>query len=283
MSRGSGFQPEYGLVGAGAVNASLVGRLSGKLGPVAAVSYRVASRIANTLNSGTPVRSVDELDGMRLILFHAPAEQMEAMTELLKNSRIRWAGKSLIFFDCEDSRNASAWFKACGASVAAVRPCGIPGRVLVEGMPPALTMARRLARTLRLKPVEISPGCEILFDAAITLGSGALTPLIDRAVGLFRQCGIRDPEAVRLASSLFENTARDYAHSGKQSWAWHARPADAERLAAEVAASGDLKRLFAELLLLGFEGFEKHPEAARALRCLVGQISDLPAELARKE
>jgi hypothetical protein len=88
---------------------------------------------------------------------------------------------------------------------------------------------------------------------------------------LFRQCGIRDPEAVRLAASLFENTARDYAHSGKQSWSWHARPADAERLAAEVAASGDLKTIFAELLLLGFEGFEKHPEVARALRDGLGK------------
>jgi hypothetical protein len=271
MSRGSGFQPEYGLVGAGAVNASLVGRLSGKLGPVAGVSYRVASRIANTLHSGTPVRSVDELDGMRSILFHAPPEQMETVTELLKNSGIRWAGKSLIFFDCEDSRATAAWFKTSGASVATVRPCGIPGRVLVEGIAPALTLARQLARTLRLKPVEIGAGCEVLFDAAVTLGSGALTPLIDRAVGLFRQCGIRDPEAVRLAASLFENTARDYAHSGKQSWSWHARPADAERLAAEVAASGDLKTIFAELLLLGFEGFEKHPEVARALRDGLGK------------
>ncbi|MGD1071392.1 MAG: DUF2520 domain-containing protein [Bryobacteraceae bacterium] len=266
MSRGSGYQREYGLVGAGAVNASLIGRLSGKLGPVAGVSYRVASRIANTLQSGTPVRSVDELDGMRLILFHAPPEQMETLTDLLKNSKIRWAGKSLIFFDCEDSRSAATCFRARGASVAAVRPCGIPGRVLVEGIPPALTMARALARTLRMKPVEIAAGCEVVFDAAITLGSGALTPLIDRAAALFRQCGIRDPEALRLAASLVENTAREYAHSGKQSWAWHTRRPDAQRLGAEIAASGELQALFAELLLLGFEGFEKHPEAARALR-----------------
>jgi hypothetical protein len=266
MSRGSGFQPEYGLVGAGAVNASLVGRLSAKPGPVAGVSYRVASRIANTLHSGTPVRSVDELDGMRLILFHAPPDQMESLTELLKDSKIRWPGKSLVFFDCEDSRTAGAWFKARGASVAAVRPCAIPGRVVVEGIPPAITLARALARTLHMKPVELAADCEVTFDAAVTLGSGALTPLIDRVVGLFRQCGIRDPEAVRLAASLFENTARDYAHSGKQSWPWHARQPDTERLAAEIAATGDLKAIFSALVLLGFDSFEKHPEAAQALR-----------------
>jgi hypothetical protein len=266
MSRGSGFRREFGLVGAGAVNASLVGRLTGGLGPVAGVSYRVASRIANTLHSGTAVRSVDELDAVRVILFHAPAGQMELLTELLDNAAIRWTGKSLIFFDCEDSRTAAAHFTGCGASVAAVRRCPIPGRVVVEGAPPALTFARVLARTLRMKPIEIAPGCEARFEAAITLGSGALTPLIDQAAGLLRLCGIRDAEAVQLAASLFETTARDYAHSGKQSWSWHVREPDAPWLGAQIAASGALREIFSTLLLLGFEGFEKHPEVLRSLR-----------------
>ncbi len=269
MSRGSGFQPEYGLVGAGAVNSSLVGRLSGRLGPVVGVSYRVASRIANTLHSGTAVRSADELDAVRLILFHAPAPQMDILTELLDAATIRWSAKSLIFFDCEDSRAAAAHFKASGASVAAVRRCAIPGRVVVEGTPPALTFARGLARTLRMKPVEIAPGCEARFEAAITLGSSALTPLIDQAAGLLRQCGIRDSEAVRLASSLFEHTARDYAHSGRQSWSWHVREPDPEWLAAQIGASGALRGIFSALVLLGFEGFEKHPEVVRALHAVL--------------
>jgi hypothetical protein len=253
-------------LGAGAVDASLIGRLSGRLGPVAGVSYRVASRIANTLHSGTAVRSADELDAVCVILFHAPAAQMELMAELLRSARIRWMGKSLIFFDCEDSRAAAAHFKTCGASVAVVRRCAIPGRVLVEGTPPALTFARGLARTLRMKPVEIATGCEARFEAAITLGSGALTPLINHAAGLLRQCGVRDSEAARLASSLFEHTAREYAHSGKQSWSWHVREPDPEWLVAQIGASGVLSTIFSALVLLGFEGFEKHPEVVRALR-----------------
>jgi hypothetical protein len=264
--------PIYGLLGAGAVNASLVGRLSGGLGPVAGVSYRVASRIANTLHSGKAVRSVDELDAVRLILFHAPPGQMELLMEVLSAAAIRWAGKSLIFFDCEDSRAAVVHFQACGASVAAVRRCGIPGRVLVEGTPPALTFARGLARTLRMKPVEIALGCEARFEAAITLGSGALTPLIDQAAGLLRQCGIRDSEAVGLAASLFEHTARDYAHSGKQSWSWHVREPDPAWLAEQIEASGALKGIFSALVLRGFEGFEKHPEVVRALRAALRQV-----------
>ena len=48
----------YGVVGAGAVGASLIGLLPSKtreLGPVYGVSYRVASRTANILRAGFPV------------------------------------------------------------------------------------------------------------------------------------------------------------------------------------------------------------------------------------
>ena len=55
MSRALGFRFKYGVLGAGAVAKSLIGRLPAKtrdLGPVSAVSFRVASRIANTLRAG---------------------------------------------------------------------------------------------------------------------------------------------------------------------------------------------------------------------------------------
>lgn len=270
MSRGSGFQPEYGLMGAGAVNASLVGRLHGKtraLGPVAGVSYRVASRIANTLRAGTAVRSADELDGIRIILFHSPPDQMETLFELLKAANIRWPGKSLVFCDCESVCAMAAHFQSRGASVAMVRKCPIPGRMTVGGTAPALTIANRLARDAGMKPVEIAPDQEDLFEAAVTLGSGALTPLIDYATALLRQCGIRDTEAVQLAAALFEQTAHDYAHSGRQSWAWYIREPAPERLVAQIMAAGDaLRTVLSQLILFGLDAFDKHPEAAKAVR-----------------
>src|SRR4051794_17448981 len=91
---------EYGIVGAGGVSSGLIGRLprnARALGPVGGVSFRVASRIANTLKAGWPVRSLDELDGMRLILFHSPQEYLEVLLEALAAARIHWPGKSLVF------------------------------------------------------------------------------------------------------------------------------------------------------------------------------------------
>src|ERR1043166_4174842 len=100
MLRALEFQGEIGLIAAGAVNSSFIGRLPGKarsLGPVAGVSYRVASRIANSLRAGYAARFVHELNAVRLILFHSSDAQHDTLIDLLKSSGIQWPGKSLLF------------------------------------------------------------------------------------------------------------------------------------------------------------------------------------------
>jgi len=257
-------------LGAGAVSASLIGRLPSRireLGPVSAVSYRVASRIANTLRAGYPVRTADELNGAPCVLFHSPPEHVEILIGLLEKAEIDWAGKALVFCDCVVGRAITQRFQAKGASTAVARQFDIPGRIITEGFDgAALQTVHRMARELRMKAVEILPGSADLFDAAMTLGSAAITPLIDRAAALLRDAGIRDIEAARIASSLFEQTARDYAHSGKQSWAWYVRKPTVASLEAQIAATGPyLEPVLRQLLLFGFETFHKHQEVGAAL------------------
>ncbi len=268
--RESAYQPEYGLLGAGAVNASLIGRLPGKsrtLGPVAAVSYRVASRIANALNAGVAARTADDLNSVRTILVHSPPDQLLSLLEVMHSARLQWPGKSLIFCDCETDLPMLETFRSLGASVAAVRVCAIPGHLVTEGSAPAITTVRTIARQLAMKLIELADGTSASFDAAVTLGSGALTPLIDHAADLFRRCGVRDSEAPGLAAVLFQKTALDYAHSGKQSWTWYIREPRADELEAQIGAVGKrFQTVLRELMLLGFEQFGKHPDVERLLR-----------------
>jgi hypothetical protein len=268
MLRVSEFQPEYGLMAAGAVNSSFIGRLPGKaraLGPVAGVSYRVASRIANTLRAGTAARSADELDAVRLILFHSTAGQHETLMQLLRSARIQWPGKSLLF--CDSDAAGADYFRSLGASVAGLRSCAIPGRMVLEGSNPSLATAYRMVRDLNMKAIEIDAGSAPAFEAAITLGTAALTPLIDRTAGLLRRCDIRDGEALHLAAALFEKTAKEYSHSGRQSWAWYTQEPDVASLLRQIdAVGGDLKPLLAQLILSGLEELSRHPEVARLMR-----------------
>ncbi len=222
ISRESGYRFKYGIAAAGAVGNSLIGQLSREaLGPVCGVSYRVASRIANTLGGGYPwVRSAAEMNGAPAVLFHSPPDQIEGLLKLLESAPVDWSGKSLIFTaTAPDSGEAVIGrFRDRGASVAVARKFEIPGYLAIEGMSLALITAHRIAKELRLKPIVIEAGYADIFDAAVTLGTSALTPLIDAAATFLRQAGVRDTDAPRLAAALFQETARAYAHSGKQSW-----------------------------------------------------------------
>jgi hypothetical protein len=264
---------KYGVIGAGAVSASLIGQLPSKtheIGPVSAASYRVASRIANTLRAGHPVRTADELNGVSCVLFHAPADQAESLIGMLEAAAIDWTGKSLIFCDCTVPSAIRQRFKSRGASVAVAREFGIAKRVLVEaekGRDPALQTVLRIARQLHRKAIEISPDASDKFDAAVTLGTATITSLIDRTAGLLRDAGLRDTEAAGLAASLFEQTAREYAHSGKQSWRWYVRKPGLATLRAQLRAAGpQLEPVLRQLLMFSFETFQKHTEAVTELQ-----------------
>src|SRR5438270_9950714 len=67
----------FGVAGGGRVSNSFVSRLprlASQLGPVAAQSYRLASRIVNSIGAGYPVRRYEDLNDSALILICAPAK-----------------------------------------------------------------------------------------------------------------------------------------------------------------------------------------------------------------
>ena len=258
------------MIGAGTVGGSLIGQLPGRareLGPVAGISYRVASRIANALRAGYAVRTVEELNDSPAVLFYAPPEQMVELVELLAAADIRWRGKSLIFCDCKAEQPGVEGLRAKGASVATAMQIPVAGRIATGGDGPAIRVVHRMAGELGIKALELREGATDLFDAAVTLATIATTPLLDRAASLLRDAGVRDPEAARLAAAMFEYTARDYAHSGKQSWGWHARKPEAKEIDRQLAAvAPETRALLRGLLLFGTGVFGKHREMAERFR-----------------
>jgi hypothetical protein len=234
------------------------------------VSLRVASRIANSLGAGFAVRSPDELESARGILFYSSAEHVPVLLEVLAAANISWTGKSLIFCEAEIAPLVLDCFRSRGAAVAAIRRLGSVNTAMVESDTAALPTARRIALDAGLTTFEIPSGGGELFAAALTLCGAGLTPLIDRAAMLFRLSGLRDTDAARLAARLVAQTANEYSHSGKQSWAWHVRPPDPERIAAEVAAvPPEHQPLLRTLILAGFLDFGKHPGLAAKLTRLL--------------
>ena len=264
------FRHSYALIAAGSLGKTLIGRLPAKsrqIGPVAAVSYRVASRIANSLRAGRAVRDLAELADYQIILFHAPPEQIRLLLQLCFAAPLNWQGRAVIFCDCEPPSGALARLHSDGVFTAIARSFGVPGFAAIQGGPRALPIARRIVREIGLRPLEIAGERAHLFSAAITLATAAFTPLVDRAAYLLRCAGLRDADSIKVAEMLFEQTVRGYAHSGRQSWLWHIAAPSSEQIESELCAlDSNIAPLFQGLLLLAFDTFEKHSDVADSLR-----------------
>ncbi len=119
---------------------------SAQLGPVKASSLRLASRIANSLGAGHPVKEYRELDTARLILIAVPPSAIGSVIAELAASTVSWPGKSAVLLSADAASDSLVALSAQGASVATI--CAIPGfenhRYLVEGDPPSVHEMRQL-------------------------------------------------------------------------------------------------------------------------------------------
>ena len=88
-----------GLIASGNLTDSPLSRfrwLSGRLGPVKSQNYRLASRIANILSAGHPVKDYAELDACGLILVCVPDQALPKIVAELISSKIQWRRKSVV-------------------------------------------------------------------------------------------------------------------------------------------------------------------------------------------
>src|SRR5260370_4597453 len=137
------------LIGAGKLSGSPVSefwRLSGRLGPVKAPSFRLASRIANSLRAGHPVRDYAEFDACRLILVSVPDAILPAVVGDIASANIYWRDKSIVLCSALLDSGELSDLAARGASIGSIS--AIPGfddpRYLVEGDPLAILESKRL-------------------------------------------------------------------------------------------------------------------------------------------
>lgn len=109
------------------------------------------------------------------------------------------------------------------------------------------------------------------------LGGAALTPLIDSVAHILRATGMLDKVATQTAVALFATTIQAFGRSGRQSWEWHVHEPDTDTIERHIAALEPPEaHILRELLLLGFERFQRHRGSAEALRS--GLAPELPPE-----
>jgi predicted short-subunit dehydrogenase-like oxidoreductase (DUF2520 family) len=240
----------FAVAGGGRVSASFVARiprLADKLGPVAAQSYRLASRIVNSIGAGRAVPSYAHLNASPLILICAPVPSVAAIVTTLAAS-IDCAGKRILL--CEDGADSShlSSLRSLGAAVGSIQT--IPGfdgrRFVAEGDSLAVRDARALVRNIGGRLEVVDSGKMRLYGAGLSFGTSLCTPLMEASMQCFLDAGMTKASAIKVVEALFQSSARAYAYAGKRSWTGPLARADHAAVQGEIDALAATKPLLAE-------------------------------------
>jgi predicted short-subunit dehydrogenase-like oxidoreductase (DUF2520 family) len=258
--------PSVALVGGGRVSQSFVARLpfpAGQLGPVKALSYRVASRISNALRAGQPVRDYLPLGACRTILICVPEIQLRATLAGLAAASIVWSGKSVVLCGSWRGSEALDVFAQRGASCASLNPIedGSGNGFLAEGAPPALQRIRELIGGSHHRILEIAPEAKPLVLAGLTLAGETLVPLLAASAESLRAAGLSTAQALAILRSAVDHTARAYAKAGRKAWNAKLPPDRREALGRQLDAllktDAALERFFLHVSVAALELFRK--------------------------
>jgi predicted short-subunit dehydrogenase-like oxidoreductase (DUF2520 family) len=240
----------FAVAGGGRVSASFVARLprlSSDLGPVAAQSYRLASRIVNSIGAGRAAKKYEDLDGSSLILICAPVRCVPTIVDALERA-IECKGKIVLLCESGTDSRQLARLKAKGAGVGSLDPIpGFEGRLFVsEGDREAVREAKTLVRQLGARVEEVHTAKMGVYTAGLSFGAALFTPLLEAAAQCFQEAGMTKATAVKVAGALFENSLRGYVYAGKRSWSGPLAEGDRTAVLRELEALGAMKPLLAQ-------------------------------------
>jgi predicted short-subunit dehydrogenase-like oxidoreductase (DUF2520 family) len=212
-----------GLIAAGNLTDAPLTRfwwLSERLGPVKSASYRVASRIANMLQAGRPVKDYAEFESCVLILVCVPEGAVSRVVSELASSGIAWAGKAVVLCSTWLDSGELRELAACGASVGSISP--IPGfddeRYVVEGDAFAIRQARSLVEVGQRRAVAIERPLKPFYLAALTCTGTLLLPLILAASESLHHAHIPPALSATLLERQIIRTFRSFLKGGRRAY-----------------------------------------------------------------
>ena len=215
--------PGVGLVCGGRISRSFLGRLprlAEHLGPVKALSYRVASRVANTIGAGSAVSGYEPFNGCRLILISVPEVQFPSTRKGLLDAPLDWAGKSVVL--CETWRGSESLkgLEDRGASCGSLSPIfdTTRGWLLAEGSPLARQHIRELVGPPKARLIEIGAHAKALYLAAPSLLEGVLPSVLAAAAQTLRAAGLSHAQALDLVNTFADQAVRAHAKGGRKAW-----------------------------------------------------------------
>jgi hypothetical protein len=212
-----------GLIGTGSLTDSPLTRfwfLPERLGPVKSASYRVASRIANMLQAGHPVKDYAEFKTCDLILVSVPEETISQVVSEMASSEISWPGKAVVLCSTWLDSGELQKLAALGASIGSISP--IPGfddeRYLVEGDPMAIRHSKSLLEYRDRRVVAIERPLKPFYLAALTCTGSLLFALLQVASETLHRARIPPPLSATVLERQLTRTLRSFLKGGRRAY-----------------------------------------------------------------
>jgi predicted short-subunit dehydrogenase-like oxidoreductase (DUF2520 family) len=212
-----------GLIASGNLTDSPLSRfrwLTGRLGPVKSQNYRLASRIANILAAGHPVKDYAELDPCGLILVCVPGQALPKIVAELLSSEIQWRGKALVLCSTWLDSAELCELSARGAAIGSISP--IPGfdetRYLIEGDRLAIREARSLVEDRDRRAIDIERPLKPFYLAALSATGTLLFTLLLAASECLRHAGIPASFSATILDRQLSKTLRAFIKGGRHAY-----------------------------------------------------------------
>jgi predicted short-subunit dehydrogenase-like oxidoreductase (DUF2520 family) len=225
-----------GLIVAGNLTDSPLKRfhwLSERLGPVKSASYRVASRIANMLQAGHPVKDYAKFESCSCILVCVPEEILAQLISEMASAGISWRGKAVILCSTWLDSGELHLLASRGASVGSI--CPIPGfddaHFLVEGDALAIRQSKNLVEYRHRRAVAIERPLKPFFLAALTCTGTLLFALLHVASESLRLARVPRTLSGVILEGQLSRSLRAYLKGGlRASAGLHALPRQLQAL-----------------------------------------------------
>ena len=261
-----------GLIAAGPMSPVLfrISHLHVHLGPVAAASLRVASRLANRLKAGA-AGLPGSLQQSELILITGPEAAFPELLHLALSSGIDWHGRTAILLDFRRDSADLAPLRSLGASIGTLDSLdAFPDpRFVADADAPARRLLQRFATATASSIFYLKQGRKQVFAAGAAFTGTLLTPLVAATVDCLKKAGLTQADAKLIAERNTLHALRSWLKSGRQGWSGTIPDGDLEavrrQLLALTAENEVLSEYFANTARLALLLFGEDPGWLTAL------------------
>lgn len=280
------------LVAAGQVSRANVARLladSDQLGPIKTASFRVATRVSNTLRAGTPVKRYADLRFAKTVILAVPDADLPRISLELAECGVSWRGKVIALLSARLDSSDLEVLQQLGAHTGSLHELPLFGEpaFVVEGHSHAVRALRSLLTADRRSPprvIEIRKGEKDLFNAALGFVSSMALPLIVAAVDCLRLAGLETREAQLTAVNALQQQVKSFLKAGRKAWTWDAAAGLWAQAAVLDSAKPELAQLVRALVdhstgLLRGRASQRRDHTPRKIAAIALSPAERPARL----